>query len=94
MSAGKYIKLNIGTEVLTLKATVPIFARLLVIDRSSRENVDLEEVIGMHAFAYTNKVLMSPDGYYSPQCGQYTESDDRDYTQRHNAIYNRQSAIQ
>ena len=48
--------------MLTLKATRSIFARLLVIDRSSRENVDVEEVIGMHEFAYTNKVIMAPDG--------------------------------
>ena len=66
MSAGKYIKLNTGTEVLTLKATSSLFARLLVIARSSRESVDLEEVIGMHEFAYTNKVLMAPDGSIHP----------------------------
>ena len=63
MSAGKDIKLNTGTEVRTLKATTSLFVRLLVIARSSRESVDLEEVIGMHEFAYTNKVLMAPDGY-------------------------------
>ena len=66
MSAGKDIKLNTGTEVLTLKATTSLFARLLVIARSSRESVDLEEVIGMHDFAYTNKVLMAPDGSIHP----------------------------
>ena len=37
MSAGKDIQLNTGTEVLTLKATTSLFARLLVIARSSRE---------------------------------------------------------
>ena len=37
MSAGKDIQLNTGTEVLTLKATTSLFARLLVITRSSRE---------------------------------------------------------
>ena len=66
MSAGKDIKLNTGTEVLTLKATTSLFARLLVIARSSRESVDLGEVIGMHEFAYTNKVLMAPDGSIHP----------------------------
>ena len=40
MSAGKDIKLNTGTEVLTLKATTSLFVRLLVIARSSRESVD------------------------------------------------------
>ena len=37
MFAGKDIKFNTESEVLTLKPTTPIFARLLVIDRSSRE---------------------------------------------------------
>ena len=41
MSAGKDIKLNTGTEVLTLKATTSLFARLFVIAQSSRENVEL-----------------------------------------------------
>ena len=38
--------------MLTLNATISLFDRLLVIGRSSRENVDLEEVIGMHEFSY------------------------------------------
>ena len=62
MSAGKDITLNIVTEVLTLKATTSFFARLVVIDRSSQENVDLEEGIGIYDFAYTNTVLLPPDG--------------------------------
>ena len=66
MSAAKDIKLNIGSEVLTLKATTSLFARLLVISWSSRESVNLEEVIGMHEFAYTNKVLMASDGSIHP----------------------------
>ena len=37
MSAGKDIKLGTGTNVLTSKATTSLFARLLVIARSSRE---------------------------------------------------------
>ena len=39
ISAGKYIQLNTGTEVLTLKATTSLFARLLVIVPSFRECV-------------------------------------------------------
>ena len=66
MYVGKDIKLNTGIEVLTLKATTSLFARLLVIARSSRESVDLEEVVGMHEYAYTNKVLMAPDGSVYP----------------------------
>ena len=37
MSAGKDIQLNTGTEMLYLKATTSLFARLLVIARSSGE---------------------------------------------------------
>ena len=48
--------------MLTLKATTLLFARLLIIARSSRKNVDLEDVIGMHEFAYTKKVIMAQDG--------------------------------
>ena len=66
MSAGKYIKLNPGTEALTLKATTSLFVRLLVVARSSRENVDPEEVIGMHEFSYMTKVIMAPDGSMHP----------------------------
>ena len=66
MSAGKDIKVNTGTDVLTFKAATSLFARLLVIDRSSRESVDLGEVIGMHEFAFTNKILMAPDGTIHP----------------------------
>ena len=39
---------------------------MLVIARSSRENVDLEEVIGMHEFSYMSKVIMAPDGSIHP----------------------------
>ena len=37
MSAGKDIQLNTGTDVLTSKATILLFTRLLVMARSSRE---------------------------------------------------------
>ena len=66
MSAGTDIKLNTGTEVLTSKATTSLFATLLVIARSSRESVDLEDVIGMHEFAYTNQIMMATDGIIHP----------------------------
>ena len=51
MEAYTPFKLNTGTEVLTLKATTSLFARLLVIARSSREctPVYLEEVMAMNA---------------------------------------------
>ena len=51
-----------GAEYLPLKTTTSIFADVLVIARSSREDIDLEEVIGTHEFACTNRELMQPDG--------------------------------
>ena len=39
MSTGKYIQLNTGTDVLALKATTSLVARMLVIARSFREFV-------------------------------------------------------
>ena len=52
MTAGKETKLNTGNEV--------------VIHGSSRENVDLEEEMGMLEFACTNTVQMTPDGSMHP----------------------------
>ena len=49
-----------------MKATTSLFATLLVIARSSRESVNLEDVIGMHEFVYTDKVLVAPGGYVHP----------------------------
>ena len=65
-TSAKEINLKAGSQVLTLKATSSLFARMLVIARSSREEIDLEEVIGTHEFAYTNRVLMQPDGSVHP----------------------------
>ena len=65
-SAANDIKSNIWSEMLTLKATTSLFVRLLVIARSSRDSVNLEEVICMHEFANTNKYLMAPSGSIHP----------------------------
>jgi len=65
-TSAKEMKLKAGSEVLTLKATSSLFARMLIIPRSSRDVVDLEEVIGKHEFAYSNRVLMEPDGSVHP----------------------------
>jgi len=65
-ASAKEIKLNAGSEAVILKATSSLFARMLVIARSSREDIDLEAVIGTHEFAYTNRVLMKPDGSIHP----------------------------
>src|SRR6218665_1836511 len=65
-SSAKDIRLKAGYEVLTLKATSSLFARMLVIARSAREDIDLEDVIGTHEFSCTNRVLMGPDGSIHP----------------------------
>lgn len=65
-AAARNIKLKVGSENMTLKATTSLFARLLVIARSSREDVDLAKVIGIHEFAYTNNILMQPSGCLHP----------------------------
>ena len=51
-----------GAEDLPLKTTTSLFAGVFVIARSSREHIDLEEVIGTHEFTCTNRGLMQPDG--------------------------------
>lgn len=61
-SCEKEIKVKTGKEILTLKATATLFARLLVIARSARETVDLEEVISVHELSSTNRTLLRPDG--------------------------------
>jgi len=65
-ASAKEITLKDSSETVILKATSSLFARMLVIARSSRADVDLEEVIGTHEFSYTNRVLMEPDGSIHP----------------------------
>jgi len=61
-ATAKEVKLKSGAEVQILKATSSLFARMLVIARSSREDIDLETVIGTQEFAYTNRMLLQPVG--------------------------------
>jgi len=65
-ASAKDITLKDSSETVILKATSSLFARMLVIARSSRADVDLEEVISTHGFSYTNRVLMEPDGSIHP----------------------------
>jgi len=65
-ATAKEVKLKSGSEVQILNATSSLFARMLVIARSSREDIDLETVIGTHEFAYTNRMLLQPDGSTYP----------------------------
>ena len=60
------VKMKTGTEVVTLKATSSLFARMLLIARSSRDDIDLEKVIGTHEFAHINGTLMRADGSLHP----------------------------
>jgi len=65
-ATAKEVKLKYGSEVQILKATSSLFARMLVTARSSREDIDLQTVIGTHEFAYTNRMLLQPDGSTYP----------------------------
>ena len=65
-TSAKDLKLNIGHSNITLKATSSLFARMLVIAKSSREEVDLQEVIGMYEFSQTNLILMQTNGSIHP----------------------------
>ena len=60
-SSTKEIRLQAKTEVLTLRATTGLMARLLIIARSTRD-IDMEEVIGKYEFSTINRTLMTPDG--------------------------------
>ena len=64
-ASAKEITLKDSSETVILKATSTLFARMLVIARSSRADVDLEEVFGTHEFSF-NRVLMEPDGSIHP----------------------------
>ena len=44
-ATAKEVQMKTGTEVVTLKATYSLFARILLIARSSRDDIDLERVI-------------------------------------------------
>ena len=65
-TTAKTVKMKSGTDLVTLKASASLFARLLLIARSGREDIDLEEAIGKHEFASTNKRLMRSDGTLHP----------------------------
>ena len=45
-------------EVTTLKATCSLSARMLLVASSSRDDINLEEVIGTYEFSHTNGTLM------------------------------------
>ena len=59
-SSTKVIKVKSGSQVITLKATSSLFTRMLLFARSSREDIDLQQVIGTHEFSHVNEILMLP----------------------------------
>ena len=65
-AAAKEIKVKTGSEVTTVKATSSLFARMLLVARSSRDDINLEEVIGTHEFSHTNGTLMQAEGTLHP----------------------------
>ena len=54
-AAAKVIKVKTGSEVTTLKATSSFFARMLQVAGSSRDDINMEEVIDTHEFSHTNR---------------------------------------
>ena len=67
-STSKSITLAAKSDIITVRATVNLMSRLLIIARSSRA-VDLEEVIGCYELSTTNRTLMKADGSLLPTTG-------------------------
>ena len=60
VSGSKGLKTKVCPEVIIIsRATNSPFARLLIIARSARDNVDLQDVIGRDEFAYYKITLMN-----------------------------------
>ena len=67
----KKVKLKDSKGDIELKSTNSLFARLLLIAKSSRE-LDLEDVISEYEFAIINAIIMQPDGSVIP-CNKKSE---------------------
>ena len=50
----KEVKVKVCAQDVCIKAANSLFARLLIVARSSREKVDLKEAIGTHEFSMIN----------------------------------------
>ena len=61
-TSSKEIKVQASTNVMTLKASTSLFARMLVVARSSRADINTKHVIGTHEFG----ALMQADGTLHP----------------------------
>ena len=62
----KSLNVNNGGKEVVVKAANTLFSRLLIVARSSREEVDLKEAIGVYGFSMTNQMLMTADGRLHP----------------------------
>ena len=58
----KSINVKAGGKEVCVKAASSLFSRLLMVARSSCDEVDLKEAIGVHEFSITNQMLMTADG--------------------------------
>ena len=78
-TSAKEIKRQLGLKTCIRRQHRHSLLGCFVIARSSREDIDLEEVIGTHEFACTNRALMQPDGslhtttelYSDPPAGEH-----------------------
>ena len=61
-TSSKEIKVQAGTNIMTLNATTSLFARMLVVARSSRDDINSKHVIGTHEFG----ALMQADRTLHP----------------------------
>ena len=53
---------KVGGKEVNMKAPNSLFACLLLVARSSREDVDLPAAIGLHEFSNISNMLIYPDG--------------------------------
>ena len=65
-TVGKDLVVKTGDVVVILKASTSLFARLLIIARSSRESLDLQDVVGVHELSNTNRTLFQINGMIHP----------------------------
>ena len=62
----KSLNVKAGGKEVCVKAASSLFSSLLMVARSSRDEVDLKEAIGVHEFAMTNQIVMTADGRVNP----------------------------
>ena len=73
MACGNNLQLFAPGYPNTLHNIITLLSPVFVIARSSREDIDLEEVIGTDGFACTNRELMQPDGSVHTTTERYSD---------------------